>query len=523
MTEEEKKELERQQAELTRAQRLAAAHEQAVQETNAIGNQAIEDIQNATQQFIDTSNADQQAYKDVMTGLRTDWQNKMDASVGGVEAIIKEGEARLQREREIAQAEYLASQRAAQGTGLAHLASSIANLIGVGGFNASSQVYENPSVDWMRKADQDKQIARQRLDNLRDRQRQIQMHQLELQMNIANQAYGMDSALAGQDLEHRRGVANAQYQGARDVSNVRMQTGQQATQYGLAGTTAQVNAEYQDAQLAEQRRYREEQAQIQREQYAAQNAINMARYGLQQDPETGAITPIINPATGLPVGNVSGRSSSGSGSSTSGNNYKVTVDGKEIVLGMNKETYTTAIQSGKKAIQQDVMDEAGFKGTWDEFVDAASSKKIKQNGKRVANPLFKYADLIEALENNGNTLDSDEAKRITAIIEDYVTKNSDTTNNFNKHLMDVSNRQTILREQAAAVNSQTPSQQPDQETPAAPADSTARRVPPQPTRETVIDGHRVTVDNNTGEILYRGGPASGVGSASEDWKMWNKE
>lgn len=507
---------------MPRRKRLEDAYEGTAQAIENSGAQAAQAIQDANQQYIDAANAAQQQQNEQWAAARSALENSLNQGYGGVESIIAEGEARLQRERDIANAEYLASQKAAQATGLTHLASSIANLIGVGGFNASNQVYENPSVDWMRKADQDRQVARQRMDNLRDRQNAVRQQLLQMKMSGAGQLAGMDMDAARQGYQHGMNMANAQREGARDIASLNAQTAQQAAQTRLQGTTAGVQLEMQEAQLAEQRRYREEQAAIQREQHAAQNAINMARYGLQQDPETGAITPIINPATGQPIGNVSGRASGGGGSSTSGNNYKVTVDGKQVVLGMNTETFNTAIQSGKKQIQQDVMDEAGFEGTWDEFVKAASEGKVKDsNGKKIDNPLGKYGDIIAALNFNGNGMDNDEAKKMTAVVEDYVTRNSDTANNFNKHLMDVSNRQSLLREQQVAAAAQQPSQAPAE--PQAAADTTGRRVPPQPTEIKVIDGKWATVDTKTGEVISWGGPASGVGVAQEDWRQWYNE
>ena len=494
---------------MPRRKRLEDAYEGTAQVIEGSGAQAAQAIQDANQQYLDAANAAQQQQNEQWDAARSTLESSLNEGYGGMEAIIAAGEERLKREQEIANAEYLASQKAASVSGLTHLAASLGNLIGVGFFNAPHSDYQNPSVDWMKKADQDKQIARQRIDNLRDRQRLVQQQLLQMKISGAGQLAGMDMDKARQGYQHGINVANAQREGARDVASLNAQTAQQAAQTRLQGTTAGVQLEMQEAQLAEQRRYREEQAQIQREHYAAQDAINMARYGLQQDPNTGEIKPIVD-STGRPIGPVSSRSGSGSGSgSTSGNNYAVTVDGQRIVLGMNTETFNTAMQSGKKDIQQDVMDEAGFKGTWDEFVEEASQSKVKdKNGKRVDNPLNKYSDIINALNFNGN--DQDEAKSMNAIIEDYVTRNSDTANNFNKHLVNVSNRQRDAAyvpqsaEQAAAVAATTPSQQ--------------RRAPEQPTRVETRNGKLVTVDTATGEVLHEG-----AGTAPQPQLNWEEK
>ena len=66
--------------------------------------------------------------------------------------------------------------KAARWTGATELAASLANLIGVGSFNAANQQYKQYSQDWMRKADADMRMQRARLDNFRERQRAMQMH-----------------------------------------------------------------------------------------------------------------------------------------------------------------------------------------------------------------------------------------------------------------------------------------------------------------------------------------------------------
>lgn len=482
---------------MPRRKRIEDAYEAQAQGIEESAKQAGQATREAYVTYEDTANKAQEQLAQQQAAARTALENRLNEGYSGVEAIIKEGEARLQREKEVANAEYLASQRAAQATGLTHLGSSIANLIGVGGFNASNQVYNNPSIDWMRKADQDRQIARQRMDNLRDRQRQIQQHLIEMKMNGAGQLANMDLTNAQQAYQHGMGLANARQNADLTSANLAYQATRDAGQARVQGVTAGTQVEMQEAQMAQNERHFNRQMDTQEKHYRDQINAQLARSGYQMD-ENGDIKPITD-AAGRPVGGTGTTSSSasGGGSSTSGNNYAVTVDGQRIVLGMNTETFNAAMQSGKKDIQQDVMDEAGFKGTWDEFVEAASQSKVGKGKDRKDNPLTKYSEIIAALNYNGS--DQDEAKSMNAVLEDYVTRNSDTANNFNKHLVNVSNRQrdavytSQANQQAAAGAATTPSQQ-------------ARgRAPVQPTRVEIRDGKLVTVDTATGEVLHEGG------------------
>lgn len=442
----------------------------------------------------DAKKAQDQLMQD-MADIRQAEANRWANYAGGVEAMIGEREKEIARAQQEAVADYNASQRAAQATGMTHLASSIANLIGVGGFNASNQVYQNPSMDWMKKADQDKFINRQRIDNMRERQRAIQQHLLDIK------AQG-EGALIGYDRE----AANIRNQFAMNMAGARRDADLAAARYEAEGAVNAAQAGAQGAQAVASARNQEASLGLQQDRLNAEKDRYAAQMRAQGYNPDGSPNPAYmqeaQVVAGRPVGGTgtTRSSASGGGSSTSGNNYAVTVDGQRIVLGMNTETFNAAMQSGKKDIQQDVMDEAGFKGTWDEFVEAASQSKVGKGKDRKDNPLAKYSEIIAALNYNGS--DQDEAKSMNAVLEDYVTRNSDTANNFNKHLVNVSNRQrdavytSQANQQAVAGAATTPSQQ-------------ARgRAPEQPTRVEVRDGKLVTVDTATGEVLHEGGSAA---------------
>lgn len=101
---------------------------------------------------------------------------------------------------------------AARWTGLTELASSIANMVGVGQGNAVSQQYAPQSMNWMQKADRDMKAQRSRIDNLRQRQREteVKMQQLRSQSAL-NMAKVQKDVMAQSALaEYRRAQAALQ-------------------------------------------------------------------------------------------------------------------------------------------------------------------------------------------------------------------------------------------------------------------------------------------------------------------------
>jgi len=120
-----------------------------------------------------------------------------------------------ERERAEGQARVDEAKRAARWAGATELASSIANLIAVGNHNAVSQQYKNFSQDWMRKADQEAREHRNRINDLRARQRdtELKMQQIRSEglLNLAK--YDLES----EERKQRSALTKAQteYQKAR--------------------------------------------------------------------------------------------------------------------------------------------------------------------------------------------------------------------------------------------------------------------------------------------------------------------
>ena len=149
------------------------------------------------------------------------------------------------------------AKRAARWTGATELASTIANLIGVGAGNAVSQQYKSVSQDWMRKADADAKEHRNRLSDLRQRQRETEMkiRQLKSQGGLALAQY--DQAKRQQDIENslaarKQALDEAYRSGQLSVQQYNAETSrlkeQAAAEQGMITAKANAARSYAQAQ-----------------------------------------------------------------------------------------------------------------------------------------------------------------------------------------------------------------------------------------------------------------------------------
>ena len=143
-----------------------------------------------------------------------------------------------------------ADRRATTWTGVTELAASIANLIGVGGFGAVHQQYRPQSMDWMKKADEDAKYRRSRIDNIRERQKAVQMHldQLKAADMKAYTALINDAAEKKAAIESKATALETEgkMKGAGIEGDARQK-----------GTSARLQADLAGLQAAEQRAVRE--------------------------------------------------------------------------------------------------------------------------------------------------------------------------------------------------------------------------------------------------------------------------
>lgn len=347
----------------------------------AAGQQQIADMEAANKAYNDANNAAIEANR-----------QRSDAAIGSFADMV-EGYAQNIRNAEAeSAAQVAADQRAARWTGATELASSIANLIAVGGHNAVSQQYKPYSQDWMRKADMDARMNRARIDNLRERQRAMQGQLANMRMNDAARALELARADAKARYDQGLALSQARYnttvnplvqagKTAEEVGKINAQGAAQAANIGLHERQLAQSAAQHAAQLAETKRYHDEQVAIQK-----------------------------------------AKATKGSGSGKSGlNNYDITVDGKRYTVSMNDTTFKTAVRNGKTDLKKDIAKMAGAE-SWDDFRRLVSSDKATRD---------KYYNILSAIEQGGDDNDR--------VIEDFISENRDELNEFNSHIMRVAN------------------------------------------------------------------------------------
>lgn len=283
--------------------------------------------------------------------------------------------------------------KAARWTGATELAASLANLIGVGSFNAANQQYKQYSQDWMRKADADMRMQRARLDNFRERQRAMQMHINQLKQGDANTALNMAMRQADADRAARIQQADANYKAQLAPLEARYKSGLAAIGEQAKGEQQAINIGLHEDQRAWQER---------------ENARNRAVQYSRMNSKTG------------------GRG--GSSSRGSGDRYDVTINGRPVVLTMSKQSYEQAIESAAPHLRKDIMAAAGFNGSWSEFTKKVESDKRGRT----------YSDEVRRMVGAINGSGDDQADM--AAIARYVKDNSDSVNNFNLHLSRVADR-----------------------------------------------------------------------------------
>lgn len=241
-------------------------------------------------------------------------------------------------------------QKRAVWVGVTEALANLNNLIGVGSFDSSNQQYHSYSKDWMDHADAERRLRRNRLDNIRDRQRAMAQQLAQLRGNQAQQFIALRGQNAGQRYNADMHTA-ATIAGAKD--KLAAQKANDAAQ--LANITiAQGNA---DRQFEEQKRARQaqegaRQAQLEETQryHDATIAANMAKQGYSPDGKGGW------KYTGKPGGG----GGSGSGSTIKltlkeyGNEPNETIEikpGSLVSVNANIEHITDISDKDKKKIQ----------------------------------------------------------------------------------------------------------------------------------------------------------------------------
>ena len=405
--------------------------------------QTADAIEAAGQQQIGEMQGAQAAQQQAYNTAQQLYQQRMNEGYNQFADIIAGQKRQMQDEQQQAQQQLEANNRAARWTGLTELAAGIANLVSVGAGNAVSQQYKTYSQDWMQKADRDIREHRSRMDNLRERQRALQLQLNQLKMGDAGTALQNAQRMADQAVRNREALAQLRAQNTTAAAAQRAKGESEAAGIEAQGALQGAHLGLQQSQLG--LRYADQK--FEQDKYRTQMLANgwvpnpEAPGGFEYNPEKAkqfagdAIqVPSSVGAAGRERTGSGSSSSSSSGSGGSGNVYDFVVDGVHHNVRLSTESYKTGIQRGKEELKKDILDMAGFDGTWDEFADAATTKLRGREKReaRKAGTLDQYQDyqqIIDALNGSGD-IDAD-----NDVIRDFTERNKASLRNFNTYMI----------------------------------------------------------------------------------------
>lgn len=226
--------------------------------------------------------------------------------------------------------------------GITEAVASLTNLIGVGYNGASNQQYHSYSKDWMDRADAERKQRRNRIDNIRDRQKAMQQQLSQLRSQNAMQYISM----RGQDANQRY---NAALHTATALASERNKLAQQKANDAAALANIAIQQSNADRQFEEAKRARQAQEGETRRYHDENLKAQMARYGYSLDKDGKWVF------TGKP-------GSSGSGNSSAikltlksfGNEPEETIEikpGSLISVNANIEHITDINEKDKKNIK----------------------------------------------------------------------------------------------------------------------------------------------------------------------------
>lgn len=379
--------------------------------------QLADTIESAGQQQIGEMQGAQAAQQQAYNTAQQLYQQRMNEGYNQFADIIAGQKRQMQDEQQQAQQQLEANNRAARWTGLTELAAGIANLVGVGAGNAVSQQYKTYSQDWMQKADRDIREHRSRMDNLRERQRALQLQLNQLKMGDAGTALQNAQRMADQAVRNREALAQLRAQNTTAAAQQRAKGESEAAGIEAQGALHSASLSQQQQSLYERQR---------------QFNAEMRAKGLNAD---GSINEEY-------MKEISGTTRTGSGSG--GNRYNVQFDGQNVTLNMNKETREQAVRDGKEEFLRDIMAMAGYEGDVDDFIDDVNQNKVRETYKnergrtksrRIDNPNTKYRDIVNAIVNGDEESDS--------VINRFYELHRSEMNNVNRRLAMVANGATL--------------------------------------------------------------------------------
>ena len=404
------------------AENVQNAYDAYQSEVQQAGQNVVEGMQTAGAQQLADLEAANNAYNEANNAAIEANRQQSNAAIGSFADMVNQYAENIRRAEDEGAAQVAASQRAARWAGATELASSIANLVAVGGHNAVSQQYRPFSQDWMRKADQDARLNRMRIDNLRERQRAMQGQLANLRLNDAARALELAREQAKTNYQQGLTMAETRYNTTINPLNQAAKNAEAVGKIGVQAASDVASTAQKDRQLdlsaaSLAQRQKEHNAEMMAKGYNPDGTINEE-----------AMSKIVK-ASQAAKGSGSGKSS--------GNSYDVTVDGNRYTIDMADKTFNAAIEFGNADLKKDIVKMSGA-NDWNDL-----KNRIEKKG-----DLHDYSQIVKAIEAGGeDNLNT---------IRTFISNNRDDLNEFNSHLIRVANSGRLTGTTGAKANAPVP-------------------------------------------------------------------
>ena len=204
----------------------------ALQEFGDQNNAEVKRLYDEYQAAADAAEKQRQADYDKLYGTV---QQNLNNGMSAYDSIIKSGEDRLKKEEEEDARLRDVAQKKVSWSSAAELGANLINMFSVGA-GATNQQYKSYSEDWRREADQKARERRARMDNIRERQKALNMQKIQLQMTGNDRLAQMQAGENASRYQNAMDRAGKGLQAGVTIHENAMKTNENVAKAGLEGT-----------------------------------------------------------------------------------------------------------------------------------------------------------------------------------------------------------------------------------------------------------------------------------------------
>jgi len=204
----------------------------ALQEFGDQNNAEVKRLYDEYQSLADAAEKQRQADYDKLYGTV---QQNLNNGMSAYDSIIKSGEDRLKKDEEEDAKLRDVAQKKVSWSSAAELGANLINMFSVGA-GATNQQYKSYSEDWRREADQKARERRARMDNIRERQKALNMQKIQLQMTGNDRLAQMQAGENASRYQNAMDRAGKGLQAGVTMHENAMKTKENVAKAGLEGT-----------------------------------------------------------------------------------------------------------------------------------------------------------------------------------------------------------------------------------------------------------------------------------------------